>query len=297
MGFLRAGTGASAPYLVLVAALLMVRAGDLVAGGGYAEFLNVLAMLESGGKPMAVNHYGYAGLYQMGEAGLIDAGYYKPDATPSKNDWVGTWTGKNGINNLADFLKDPNQQNQAVTDYHQKLWSYIQNMGLDSYSGKTVAGTLITNSGLIAGAHLVGARDLQKFLASGGMIVPKDANGTPITKYISSFGGYAIGLVAPPRTPGPIVNAPTLGQASLPVPPAAILVPPETAFYMTTGATPADVELAVGMLLSTFLFLWVVWTSVSRFNSWRKGQLAMINLQWDLVRALTVLMVLVVIVQ
>jgi len=41
--------------------------------------------------------------YQMGEAALIDAGYYKADGTKT-NDWTGQWTGKNGIYSKQDFF-------------------------------------------------------------------------------------------------------------------------------------------------------------------------------------------------
>lgn len=41
------------------------------------QFLNDLGERESGGNYRAFNRYGYAGKYQMGEAALVDAGYYK----------------------------------------------------------------------------------------------------------------------------------------------------------------------------------------------------------------------------
>lgn len=60
---------------------------------GYEAFLLALGLRESSGRYDVVNPYGYLGKYQMGEAALIDAGYYLPDGTP-QNDWIGPWVGK-----------------------------------------------------------------------------------------------------------------------------------------------------------------------------------------------------------
>ena len=47
---------------------------------GTKEFLNDLGARESCGNYKAFNKYGYAGKYQMGEAAMVDAGYYtKPN--------------------------------------------------------------------------------------------------------------------------------------------------------------------------------------------------------------------------
>ena len=42
------------------------------------DFYNDLGARESGGNYKAVNSFGYIGKYQMGEAAMVDAGYYKP---------------------------------------------------------------------------------------------------------------------------------------------------------------------------------------------------------------------------
>ena len=41
------------------------------------DFYNDLGARESGGNYKAVNTAGYIGKYQMGEAAMVDAGYYK----------------------------------------------------------------------------------------------------------------------------------------------------------------------------------------------------------------------------
>ena len=68
------------------------------------QFLTDLGGRESGGNYKAFNKYGYAGKYQMGEAALIDAGYYKKKANkPYNNDWTGNFTGKDGVKSIQDF--------------------------------------------------------------------------------------------------------------------------------------------------------------------------------------------------
>jgi Ca2+-binding RTX toxin-like protein/LysM repeat protein len=170
----------------------------------YTEFLNRLGARESGNDYQAVNKYGYLGKYQMGELSLIDTGYYINDGT-KKNDWTETWTGKDGINSKEDFRNSPQAQENAIREYIDKQWSYVRHYGLDKYIGKTINGIQITESGLIAGAHLKGIRGLKTYLESDGKNDVKDKNGTPISSYISKFGGYDVGhgtSPAPQPLPG-----------------------------------------------------------------------------------------------
>jgi hypothetical protein len=70
----------------------------------YQSFLETLAHSESSNNYDITNSHGYLGKYQMGEAALIDTGYYIRDKTPGRNDWSGHWTGKDGISSKQDFL-------------------------------------------------------------------------------------------------------------------------------------------------------------------------------------------------
>lgn len=159
--------------------------------GNYEDFLRALGYRESGGRYNIENSYGYLGKYQMGEGALKDAGYYRGDPT-RRNDWIGRWTGKDGVWSKEDFLNNPRAQENAIREFHRKMWSYIRALGLERYIGKRVRGILITESGLLGGAHLLGAGNVKKFLSSGGGRVPRDGYGTPITEYIQKFGGYDI---------------------------------------------------------------------------------------------------------
>ena len=159
--------------------------------GDYKDFLRALGYRESGGRYNIENTYGYLGKYQMGESALKDAGYYKGDPT-RRNDWIGEWTGKDGVWSKEDFLNNPRAQENAIREFHRKTWKYIKALGLDKYVGKTIKGIYITESGLIGGAHLLGAGNVKKFLKSNGRIIPRDGYGTPITEYISKFSGYDV---------------------------------------------------------------------------------------------------------
>jgi Ca2+-binding RTX toxin-like protein len=154
----------------------------------YGDFLDALGERESGGDYGVVNAYGYLGKYQFGELALIDVGYYKDDATDA-NDWKsGYWTGKNGIDSKADFLADGAAQEQAIRAYMKLQWVYLGET--ERFAGQTIGGLKVTESGLLAGAHLLGAGSVTAFLEGGGVAAPSDAYGTSITEYMTLFAGY-----------------------------------------------------------------------------------------------------------
>jgi integrating conjugative element protein (TIGR03758 family) len=278
----------------------------------YADFLHDLGVRESGLKPAKVNGYGYTGLFQMGEAAMIDAGYYKSDGT-AKNDWKGVFTGKNGISSLNDFKNNPDAQIKAIADYEAVQWNVIQNLGLSSYIGQTINGVQITQSGLIAGAHLVGYGGLQKYLSSNGTKDVPDGNGTPISQYIQKFGGYTIGGGIPsyaavaaaagssglPSAGTPVAGTPVAGRLgggtgavglpSLPAAPAPTDASPDEAFFQNTGYQYSDVSTPIKEFLAASLFLWLVWTMLGTWKAFTAGGMTMMELKQDMVRALIVL--------
>src|SRR5437868_1578198 len=95
------GVSVSARTLLL-AVLLAAASAAASAQCSHTDFLHDLGTRESGMNPSARNPFGYIGLFQMGEAALQDAGYYRGDLTRT-NDWTGAWTGTGGINSLSDF--------------------------------------------------------------------------------------------------------------------------------------------------------------------------------------------------
>ena len=156
------------------------------------QFLNDLGARESGGNYKALNKYGYAGKYQMGEAALIDAGYYRKLSRKYNNDWTGEFTGQDNVKTLQDFLNNPKAQENAQIIFKKKQWGYLKAVGAHNYIGLIINRILITPSGLLAGAHLKGAGSVIEYLKSHGKNIKKDAFGTSIESYIEQFAGYDV---------------------------------------------------------------------------------------------------------
>lgn len=68
---------------------------------------------------------------------------------------------------------------------------------IKKYNGKVINGVKITESGLIAAAHLGGAGSVKRYLRSNGQRGFKDGFGTSLRSYIKKFGGYDISHIAP----------------------------------------------------------------------------------------------------
>ena len=62
----------------------------------------------------------------------------------------------------------------------------------EQYIGQTINGVLVTRSGMIAGAHLGGAKSVRLFLTSGGKLDKKDTLGTAVSNYMKKFSFYDI---------------------------------------------------------------------------------------------------------
>ena len=156
------------------------------------QFLTDLGARESGGNYKAFNKFGYAGKYQMGEAALIDAGYYIKPNGKYNNDWKGKFLSKDGICSIQDFLNNPQAQENAQIIFKKKQWGYLKAVGADKFVGHIINGYTITPSGLLAGAHLKGAGAVIKYLKSNGQVIEKDGFGTSVESYMKKFAGYDV---------------------------------------------------------------------------------------------------------
>lgn len=131
-------------------------------------FLAKLANLESGGKYTVVNQYGYMGKYQFSLSTLNSIGLNVSQSI---------------------FLENPELQEVAMKMLMKKNKTLLAKY-IGKYQHKTIGGIFITESGLIAGAHLGGAGSVIDFVESGGIKDFKDGNSTPISKYLSQLGNY-----------------------------------------------------------------------------------------------------------
>lgn len=126
------------------------------------------------------------------EAALIDAGYYQKPSRKYNNDWSGIFLGKDEVNSIQDFLNNPKAQENAQILFKKKQWNYLKAVGAHNYLGLIINNSLITPSGLLAGAHLKGAGSVIEYLKSGGKTILKDGFGTSIESYIKQFANYDV---------------------------------------------------------------------------------------------------------
>ena len=159
------------------------------------EFINDLSLRESGGNYKSINKFGYIGKYQMGEAALIDCGYYKKDSKIYNSDWSGKFLGKDGVNSLNDFLNNPQDQDKAEIEFLKCQWRYLKALGIKSFIGEIINNFKITQSSTLAGAHLKGASSVLKYLKSNGKTCLKDGFGTSIEEYMKKFTDYDVSQI------------------------------------------------------------------------------------------------------
>ncbi|WP_035334031.1 hypothetical protein [Dokdonia sp. PRO95] len=143
-----------------------------VLGTSYIGFKEALAFSESSGNYFAVNRLGYKGRYQFGQSTLK---------------WV-------GVDSARDFMNSPAMQESAF-DALVARNKYVLREYITAFDGKTIGGHKVTESGLIAAAHLCGAGNVKKFLDSGGEDVFADANNVPLTSYLSRFGNFDTSII------------------------------------------------------------------------------------------------------
>ena len=145
-------------------------------GKSFVGFKEALAFKESRGNYFSVNTYGYLGKYQFGKNTLKLIGIY----------------------NTNEFLADPKLQEKAfIANAERNKW--ILRRDIKRFVGKHVGGVLITESGILAAAHLAGPGSVKKFLRSYGAIGFTDAYGTSIRNYMKKFSGYDTSFVVPNR--------------------------------------------------------------------------------------------------
>ena len=136
----------------------------------HQAFLDAIGFRESGNRYGIVNRYGYMGKYQFGKRTLKGLGIKVTQ---------------------DEFLNSPYIQEKAMyallKQNKRSLRKYIE-----KYNGKYVHGVLVTESGLLAAAHLGGAGSVKKWFRTGK--VRKDGNGVKITSYMKQFGGYDLNV-------------------------------------------------------------------------------------------------------
>ena len=142
----------------------------------FVGFKEALAFKESQGKYTVVNTFGYLGKYQFGKTTLLRFKIY----------------------NTKAFLNNPELQEKAFKALC-KVNKWILRKDIQRCVGKTINGITISTSGILAAAHLSGARNVKKFLRSNGTLNFSDAYGSSIESYLKKFGGYDVSEIEPDR--------------------------------------------------------------------------------------------------
>ena len=130
-------------------------------GKSFTGFAQKMAYKESRGILHLVNPYGYMGKYQFGRSTLRTVGVY----------------------DFQEFLRNAVWQDKAFEALiARNKWELRKE--IQKYSGRIINGVEITESGLVAAAHLGGAGSVKKYLRSNGRNGFKDGFGTSLSSYI-----------------------------------------------------------------------------------------------------------------
>jgi len=135
------------------------------------KFLDDIGFRESSNNYKAVNQFGYLGKYQFGRKTLNAIGL-------------------KDISNY-EFLSDPTIQELAMAELLQRNKRTLRRE-IEKYQGKVINGIYITESGILAAAHLGGAGNVKKFFRKGYEF--EDGNGTKMTSYMVRFADYNLDI-------------------------------------------------------------------------------------------------------
>lgn len=141
-------------------------------GKTFMGFTQALGFKESRNRYHIVNKYGYLGKYQFGKSTLR----------------------RLKVKNVENFLSNPEQQEQAFSALCS-LNKYILRNDIKRSVGEYINGIEITESGILAAAHLSGAGNVKKYLRSNGVDNKQDAFGTSIETYMKRFAGYDVSSI------------------------------------------------------------------------------------------------------
>ena len=143
-------------------------------GKSFIGFKEALAFKESRGNYASVNTYGYLGKYQFGKGTLKLI----------------------GVNNTSSLLKSPVLQEKAfIANTSRNKW--VLRRDIKNFVGKRINGVIVTESGVLAAAHLAGPGSVKKYLRSYGLDNFADGYGTTVYYYMKRFSGYDTSFIKP----------------------------------------------------------------------------------------------------
>ena len=147
-------------------------------GNEFIGFREAVGFKESRSRYHVVNKFGYMGKYQFGKSTLRRLKIY----------------------NVENFLRNPEQQERAFKALCS-LNKHILRKDIKRSVGKKINGVVITESGILAAAHLGGAGNVKKYLRSNGGIDFSDAFGTSMQNYMKKFSGFDVSNIEASKNP------------------------------------------------------------------------------------------------
>lgn len=147
-------------------------------GNSFLGFKEALGFKESQNNYFSVNTYGYLGKYQFGKSTLRVI----------------------GITDAKQFLNTPELQEMAfIANAERNKW--VLRRDIKRFVGKRINGIWVTESGILAAAHLAGPGSVKKYLRSYGVDGFSDAYGTSIRSYMKRFSGYDTSIIEANKRP------------------------------------------------------------------------------------------------
>lgn len=139
----------------------------LLTGKSFTGFKEALAYRESRGQYKLVNSFGYMGKYQFGTSALRAI----------------------GISNTRAFLNSREMQEEAFKALLAKN-KFLLRDEIERFEGEVIAGIEVTESGILAAAHLLGAGSVKKFFRNNGEVYIRDGYGTSLRSYLKDFAHF-----------------------------------------------------------------------------------------------------------
>ena len=137
------------------------------------DFMNAVAFKESRMRIDVVNTYGMLGKYQFSRTTLNGIGFKHVTSD--------------------EFLKNESIQDSAMIALMKENQRGLKRQ-IKKYVGKTIDNIYITESGILAAAHLAGAGSVRKWFRTKGKKTRVDGYGTSIEMYMSKFANYKINI-------------------------------------------------------------------------------------------------------
>lgn len=149
----------------------IVEKEKIVFKGGVRDFMKTMSKIESNHTHDIVNQFGMMGKYQFSQKTIKSLGY-----------------------NVSqdEFLHNPDLQDEVMLTLMKKNKRALRNL-IKKYHGQVVNDVLVTEAGILAGAHLVGPGGVLSFFYPEKYdFKTVDGNGVSVVYYMNKFKNYDV---------------------------------------------------------------------------------------------------------